>query len=179
MLFKTGHTQDAHTAYDRALETLPGYHRAYAALGRFCASAGEYQRAIESFKKAQAVIPLPDYAAALATLYARLGKPAEAARQSQLLDVIDVEEPATTVLARVRDEEAAAHVGVQGGQLDAEAPRRLLTLEHPGHGSRLGTYIDLINIYTHPRRRHDGRSRHRRRFSRRRMEEAPWPPCAI
>ena len=89
MLFKTGHIQDAHTVYDRALETLPGYHRAYAALGRFYAAAGEYQRAVEDFKKAQAVIPLPDYAAALETLYARRGQPGEAAKQRELLDVID------------------------------------------------------------------------------------------
>jgi len=89
MLFKTGHAENAHTLYDRALETLPGYHRAYAALGRFYAAAGDYALAVENFKKAQAVIPLPDYAAALETLYARLGKPADAAKQRDLLDVID------------------------------------------------------------------------------------------
>jgi len=89
MLFKTGHTADAHTVYDRALETLPGYHRAYAALGRFYASTGEYQRAAENFRKAQTVIPLPDYAAALETLYTRLKNPAAAAKQRDLLDVID------------------------------------------------------------------------------------------
>jgi len=89
MLYKTGYTQQAHTVYDRALETLPGYHRAYAALGRFYAATGEYQRAANNFKKAQDVIPLPDYAAALETLDQKLGKPAEAAKQRQLLDVID------------------------------------------------------------------------------------------
>jgi tetratricopeptide (TPR) repeat protein len=89
MLFKTGHTEDAHTAYDRALETLPGYHRAYAALGRYYAATGEYQRAVENFKKAQDVIPLPDYAAGLEVLDRKLGKPAEAAKQRDLLDVID------------------------------------------------------------------------------------------
>ncbi|MGO9893218.1 MAG: tetratricopeptide repeat protein [Bryobacteraceae bacterium] len=89
MLFKTGHVQDAHTAYHRALETLPGYHRANAALGRFYAAAGDYQLAVEHFHKAQAVIPLPDYAAALATLYAELGQPGEAAQQRELLDAID------------------------------------------------------------------------------------------
>jgi tetratricopeptide (TPR) repeat protein len=89
MLFKTGHTQDAHTVYDRALETLPGYHRAYAALGRFYAATGEYQLAVENFKKAQAVIPLPDYAAGLETLYTKLAQPADASRQRELLDVID------------------------------------------------------------------------------------------
>jgi tetratricopeptide (TPR) repeat protein len=89
MLFKTGYVQQAHTLYDRALETLPGYHRAYAALGRFYAATGEYQRATDNFKKAQDLIPLPDYAAALESLDRRLGKPAEAAKQRQLLDVID------------------------------------------------------------------------------------------
>ena len=89
MLFKAGYTQQAHTIYDRALETLPGYHRAYAALGRFYATTGEYQRAVENFKKAQDVIPLPDYAAALEVLYRKSGKSAEAAKQRQLLDVID------------------------------------------------------------------------------------------
>ena len=33
MLFKSGHTADAHMAYMKSLETLPGYHRALAALG--------------------------------------------------------------------------------------------------------------------------------------------------
>jgi len=89
MLFKTGHIQQARAAYDRALETLPGYHRAYAALGRFYAATGEYQQAAEDLAKAQSVIPLPDYAAALETLYTRLGKPGEAARQRELLGVID------------------------------------------------------------------------------------------
>jgi tetratricopeptide (TPR) repeat protein len=89
MLFKTGHSDDAHTAFARALETLPGYHRAYAALGRYYAATGEYQRAVDNFKKAQDVIPLPDYAAALENLYRKLAKPAEAAKQRELLDVID------------------------------------------------------------------------------------------
>jgi len=89
MLFKTGHAANAHELYDRALQTLPGYHRAYAALGRFYAAAGDYPLAVENFKKAQAVIPLPDYAAALEALYARLGNSAEAAKQRSLIDVID------------------------------------------------------------------------------------------
>jgi tetratricopeptide (TPR) repeat protein len=89
LLFKTGHIDDAHTAYDRALETLPGYHRAYGALGRYYAATGEYQRAVENFKKAQAVIPLPDYAAGLETVYQKLGDASGAAKQRELLDVID------------------------------------------------------------------------------------------
>jgi tetratricopeptide (TPR) repeat protein len=89
MLFKTGHIQEAHTVYDRALETMPGYHRAYAALGRFYAATGDLALAVEDFKKAQSVIPLPDYAASLETLYSKLGKTDLAAKQRDLLDVID------------------------------------------------------------------------------------------
>jgi tetratricopeptide (TPR) repeat protein len=89
MLFKTGQIPEARTVYDRALQTLPGYHRAYAALGRFYAANADYPLAVENFKKAQAVIPLPDYAAALEALYIRLGQPGEAAKQRELLDVID------------------------------------------------------------------------------------------
>jgi tetratricopeptide (TPR) repeat protein len=89
MLFKSGHTADAHAEYSKSLETLPGYHRALAALGREYAAAGEYNKAIENFKKAQAVIPLPDYAHALATLYDKLGRAAEANQQRKLIDVID------------------------------------------------------------------------------------------
>ena len=89
MLFKTGHTADAHAAYKMAIEQLPGYHRALAALGREYAAAGEFQKAVENFKQAQAVIPLPDYAAALEMLYTKLGNKAAAQEQRQLIDVID------------------------------------------------------------------------------------------
>jgi tetratricopeptide (TPR) repeat protein len=89
MLFKTGRTADAHIAYQRALETLPGYHRAWAALGREFSATGKFEEAEASFLKAQAVIPLPEYAGALETIYAKMGKTAEAAGQRNLLDVID------------------------------------------------------------------------------------------
>jgi tetratricopeptide (TPR) repeat protein len=89
MLFKTGRVNDAHIAYERALQALPGYHRALAALGREYAAAGKFESAAESFQKAQTVIPLPDYAAALATIYEAMGKTSEAEQQRKLLDVID------------------------------------------------------------------------------------------
>jgi len=89
MLFKTGRTADAHVAYDQALETLPGYHRAWAALGREFAATGKFEEAEASFLKAQAVIPLPEYAGALESIYTKMGKMAEAAAQRNLLDVID------------------------------------------------------------------------------------------
>ncbi len=89
MLTKTGHTEDARAAYAQALETMPGYHRALAAQARDFAANGEYAKAAANFERAQAVIPLPDYAAALEPLYAKLGRAADAAHQRELLDTID------------------------------------------------------------------------------------------
>jgi tetratricopeptide (TPR) repeat protein len=89
MLFKTGRTADAHVAYEQSLKTLPGYHRAHAALGREFAAAGKFEEAEASFLKAQAVIPLPEYAGALEIIYTQLGKTAGAEQQRNLVDVID------------------------------------------------------------------------------------------
>jgi tetratricopeptide (TPR) repeat protein len=89
MLFKSGHTADAHAAYEQSLNTLPGYHRAHAALGRELASSGKFAEAAKHFEQAQAVIPLPEYAAALEAIYSKLGKTAQADQQKQLIDVID------------------------------------------------------------------------------------------
>jgi len=89
MLSKTGRTDDARIAYDQALKTLPGYHRAHAALGRLLAADGKFEEAEAHYRKAQAVIPLPEYAEALETIYTKLGKTAEAEQQRALIDVID------------------------------------------------------------------------------------------
>src|SRR5580658_1345985 len=81
MLFKTGHTADAHAAYRMALEQLPGYHRALAALGREYAAEGKLDEAQASFLKAQAVIPLPEYAGSLDAIYTKMGRTTEAEQQ--------------------------------------------------------------------------------------------------
>jgi tetratricopeptide (TPR) repeat protein len=89
MLNKTGHTADAHQAYQTALQILPGYHRAYGALGRESMATGEFEKAASEFEKAQAVIPLPDYIGPLEMIYSKLGKLVQAKQQRDLLDVID------------------------------------------------------------------------------------------
>lgn len=121
MLFKTGHVDDAFTAYNRALDTLPRYHRAYAALGRFYAAAGQYRQAVENFKRAQDVVPLPDYAAALVPLYAQLGDSVDMARQKELLDVID-----------------------QLGQANGEKGNRMLAIAYADQNRSLGRALELI-----------------------------------
>jgi tetratricopeptide (TPR) repeat protein len=89
MLFKTGRLAKAVDAYKAALRTFRGYYPAYAGLGRVHAAQDSLRDAIDSFKHAQAAVPMPEYAAALAELYDRVGKKAEARRQTELIDVVD------------------------------------------------------------------------------------------
>jgi tetratricopeptide (TPR) repeat protein len=89
MLFKTGAISDAQQAYEQALIEFPGYYPAYAGLGKVAASREKWDLAIENYKKAQAVVPLPEYAAALNEIYLLLKKPEEAKKQRDLIDVIE------------------------------------------------------------------------------------------
>jgi tetratricopeptide (TPR) repeat protein len=89
MFFKTGRLGQAIDAYKAALRTFSGYYPAYAGLGRVQAAQGSFEDAIDSFKHAQAAVPMPEYAAALAELYDRNGKKTEARRQIELIDVVN------------------------------------------------------------------------------------------
>jgi tetratricopeptide (TPR) repeat protein len=53
------------------------------------AQAGNVQGAIANYRRAQEITPLPDYAAALFDLYKKAGQNDLAAKQMELLDVID------------------------------------------------------------------------------------------
>ncbi len=85
MLFKVGRISDAEQAYRLALSAFPGYHRAHAGLGRTSAAGGNRKTAITNFLKAQAVVPLPEYAGWLETLYELEKDAAGAARQRAVL----------------------------------------------------------------------------------------------
>jgi tetratricopeptide (TPR) repeat protein len=89
LYFKTGRLAEAEESYRSALRTFDGYYPAYAGLGSVQAAQDKYNDAITSFKRAQSAVPMPEYAAALAELYERTGKKAEAERQLQLIGVID------------------------------------------------------------------------------------------
>jgi tetratricopeptide (TPR) repeat protein len=122
MLSKTGRTSDARIAYDRAMKTLPGYHRAHAALGRVFAASGKFEEAEANFQKAQAVIPLPEYAEALEAIYTKLGKTAEAGQQRALIDVID-----------------------KLGRVNGEKGNRALALVYADQNRRLDRALELIS----------------------------------
>jgi tetratricopeptide (TPR) repeat protein len=89
MYFKTGKIDEAGAAFGNALRVFPGYHRAYAGMGQVLAAQGLIPDAIESYRQAQGVVPLPEYAAALDEFYASSGNQAEAKRQRALLDMLD------------------------------------------------------------------------------------------
>jgi tetratricopeptide (TPR) repeat protein len=87
--FKSGQLQLAQQSFTDALQTFRNYHPAYAGLGRVLAQNGDVQGAIANYRRAQEITPLPDYAAALYDLYKKTGQNDLAAKQMDLLDVID------------------------------------------------------------------------------------------
>lgn len=88
LLFQRGRLGEAEGAYDSALATYPGYHRALAGLGRVRAAQGRDAEAVEQYRRAVAIIPLPEYAAALGDVYTRLGRADAARKQYALVEYI-------------------------------------------------------------------------------------------
>jgi tetratricopeptide (TPR) repeat protein len=86
---KTGNAEAAKKSFEQALRVFPNYHTALAGLGRVLAQSRDVKGAIESYRRAQQITPMPDYAAALFDLYTRLGQSREAKQQKDLIDTID------------------------------------------------------------------------------------------
>jgi tetratricopeptide (TPR) repeat protein len=78
----------AEASYHAALENFAGMHSAYAGIGYVRAAQGRIREAIASFRKAQAMAPMVEYAGALADLYAVEDKPEQARRQLETLDLV-------------------------------------------------------------------------------------------
>jgi len=89
LYFKTGKLVEAEANFNAALEIFPHYHPAFAGLGKVQAARHQTAEAIASYSRAQALVPLPDYAGALRDLYLEQGNAAEARKQEALLDVVD------------------------------------------------------------------------------------------
>jgi tetratricopeptide (TPR) repeat protein len=88
MYFKTGHLNEAFEAYAQAAKVFPASHAAYAGLGSVEAARSQWKDAIASYRKAQAITPMVQYAGALFSLYERTGEKAEARKQADLLDLV-------------------------------------------------------------------------------------------
>jgi tetratricopeptide (TPR) repeat protein len=89
LYFKTSQLEEAQSNYNAALQMFPGYHPAYAGLGRVAAARHQTADAIANYRRAQSIVPMPEYAAELRELYLEQGKSAEAKQEEALLDVID------------------------------------------------------------------------------------------
>ena len=87
-LFQTGDLSAAAAAYQDSLATFPGYHRALAGLAGVRAAERRYAEAIEWYRKAIGVVPLPEYAAGLGDVYAKTGRGDEARKQYDLVEYI-------------------------------------------------------------------------------------------
>jgi tetratricopeptide (TPR) repeat protein len=89
MYFKIGQLSDAAAAYNSALELFPRLHRADAGLGKVEAAQGQLDLAIHSYEKAESIVPLIEYGAALMDLFTAAGKEAAARQQHDLMAAID------------------------------------------------------------------------------------------
>jgi tetratricopeptide (TPR) repeat protein len=88
LAFSRGDLVQAETAYRNALQSYAGYHWALGGLARVRAGQKRYEDAIKLYQQAIAVIPLPQYAAALGDVYTKLDRRREAAKQYALVGYI-------------------------------------------------------------------------------------------
>jgi tetratricopeptide (TPR) repeat protein len=86
--FKTGRRSEAEQAYTQAIQAFPTGHAAYAGLGSVKAAEANLAAAIEHYKHAQAIAPMPQYAAALRDLYEAAGNKAEAQGEIERIDAV-------------------------------------------------------------------------------------------
>ncbi len=88
-LFNAGKLKEAEREFDTALQVFPDYYEALAAKARLAVRAGALDQAIDSYRRAQERVPLPDTVVALGDLYTKLGRSAEAQNQYALLEAIE------------------------------------------------------------------------------------------
>jgi tetratricopeptide (TPR) repeat protein len=86
--FRAGNLSAASEQYQASLKTWPQYHRALAGIAQVRASQGDLAAAAERYKQAIAVIPMPEYAAALADVYELMGRREDSAKQRSLVQFI-------------------------------------------------------------------------------------------
>lgn len=86
--FGAGDLAGAEIQYGQSLESYPNYYRALAGLAQIRAAQGRYDAAIELYRKAIGIIPMPETIAALGDVYAKIGESDEARKQYELVEFI-------------------------------------------------------------------------------------------
>ncbi len=86
--FAAGDLEKAETRFRQSLETHANYYRGLSGLGQVRAAQKKYDEAIELYRKALEILPMPEYAAALGELYEKIGKTELARQQYALVEYI-------------------------------------------------------------------------------------------
>ncbi|HLW69771.1 MAG TPA: tetratricopeptide repeat protein [Candidatus Binataceae bacterium] len=86
--FRMGKLNDADAQGAASLKTYPNYYRALAILGQVRAARGKLDEAADFYRRAIAVIPLPQYVAALGDVYTEMGRVSDAKQQHDLVEFI-------------------------------------------------------------------------------------------
>jgi tetratricopeptide (TPR) repeat protein len=86
--FALGNLANAEAFYRQSLQTYPNYYRALASLAQVRAAQKKYVEAIDLYSKAVAILPMPEYIAALGDVYRKIGKPDQARKQYELVEYI-------------------------------------------------------------------------------------------
>jgi len=86
--FALGNLNEAEASYLQSLETYPNYYRALAGMAQIRTAQKRYDEAIHFYQKAIAIIPMPEYAAALGDVFAKIGRPDEAKKLYDLVEYI-------------------------------------------------------------------------------------------
>jgi tetratricopeptide (TPR) repeat protein len=86
--FNLGQLAAAESFYSQSLETYPNYYRGLASLAQVRAAQKKYHEAIELYRKAVAILPMPEYIAALGDVYSKIGRLDEARKQYELVEYI-------------------------------------------------------------------------------------------
>jgi tetratricopeptide (TPR) repeat protein len=88
LYFKSGNLKKAEEQYKASLKSYDNYYYALAGLGRVRAEEKKYGEAIELYKKAIGIIPLPLFVSSLGDVYKKTGKIEEAKKQYDLVEYI-------------------------------------------------------------------------------------------
>jgi tetratricopeptide (TPR) repeat protein len=86
--FAQGNLPSAEANYRRSLEGYPNYYRALAGMAQVRAAQKNYDDAIALYQKAIAILPMPEYAAALGEIFEKVDKPEQARQQYELVEYI-------------------------------------------------------------------------------------------
>jgi len=88
LYLNSAHPAQAEIAYRAALRRFPGFVHANAGLAKVAAVRKDYDAAVQYYQKAIDTVPMPEFLIGLSSVYQKLGKPAEARAQLDLVSNI-------------------------------------------------------------------------------------------